>query len=93
MEILLGVFCAMFAVAMVAVGMAAGFAIGWVTSGRRQRTEDKAGPNAAPAEIPEEERRRLEKMQAEQDAFRQMMGYTTDIAYGMTGTEIGGEGR
>lgn len=92
MEIMLGVFCAMFTVAMVAVGLAAGFAIGWVVSGRPERRRDRKQTDTV-AEIPESERKRLERLKADQDAFRQMMNYTQETAYGMGGSEIGGDGR
>ena len=92
MEIMLGVFCAMFAVAMVAVGLAAGFAIGFVVSGRPERRGGRKQTEPA-AEIPAEEKKRFERMLADQDAFRQMMNYNQETAYGMGGTERGGDGR
>lgn len=92
MEIMLGVFCAMFAVGVVAVGLAAGFAIGFTVSGRTERRSGRKHAESA-AEIPEEEKQRLERMQADQDAFRQMLRYTQEIAYGMGGSEMGGDDR
>ncbi len=91
MEIMLGVFCAMFAVAMVAVGLAAGFAIGWIVRGKPEHGKDQK--KAAAVEIPEAEKLRLAQIQADQDAFHQMLRYTPEIAYGMGGSEMGGGGR
>ena len=92
MEIMLGVFCAMFAVAMVAVGLAAGFAIGFVVSGRPERHSGRKQTEPS-AEIPEEEKKRIERMKADQDAFLQMMNYTQETAYGMGCSGKGGDGR
>lgn len=92
MEIMLGLFCAMFAVAMVAVGLAAGFAIGFVVSGRPEWRSGRKQTEPA-SEIPEDEKKRIERMKADQDAFLQMMNYTQETAYGMGGSERGGDGR
>lgn len=67
--------------ALVSLGLlAGGFALGW-------RERDRSRTRAA-AELDQAQQRRLEE---EQRAFRQLMTYSAETAYGMTGTEEGAD--
>lgn len=68
---------------LVVVLLAAGAWVGW--------TAHKKFYHVSPEKLADDE---LKKMQAAQDAFRQMQGYNADIAYGIGAeaeTELGGE--
>ena len=62
----------------VLVLLALGAAMGWCARGKLYR---------AKAEEPEEAE--LRRMQAEQDAFRQLQNYNADVAYGLAREEEG----
>lgn len=81
MEMILGMAGALLAVILFGVGGLCG----WVLRGKTERPRE-----AQPQELTEEEKRKREALIKEQEAFRKMMSYNQEAAYGMSGT--GGDG-